>query len=60
VPLDTVGLDKLLQKTLITTTKKNEPFSQEMHLKITLSIRGLKLPNSKPGCIVSALHFFVA
>jgi hypothetical protein len=38
---------------------KNELFSQEMHLKIPLSSRGLKFSNSKPGCIVSALHFFV-
>jgi hypothetical protein len=38
---------------------KNEPFSQEMHLKIPLLSRGLKMSNSKPGCIVSALHFFV-
>jgi hypothetical protein len=40
-------------------TPKNEPFSQEMHLKIILSSRGLKLPNSKSGYGVSALHFFV-
>ncbi len=33
---------------------KNEPFCQEMHLKIPLSSWGLKLPNSKPGCIVAA------
>jgi hypothetical protein len=38
---------------------KNELFSQEMHLKIPLLSRGLKLSNSKPGCRVSALHFFV-
>jgi hypothetical protein len=38
---------------------KNELFSQEMHLKIQLLSRGLKLSNSKPGCRVSALHFFV-
>ncbi len=30
-----------------------------MHLKIPLSSRGLKLSNCKPGCRVSALHFFV-
>jgi hypothetical protein len=30
-----------------------------MHLNIPLSSRGLKLPNSKPVCRVSALHFFV-
>jgi hypothetical protein len=28
---------------------KNEPFSQEMHLKIPLVSPGLKLSNSKPG-----------
>jgi hypothetical protein len=39
--------------------EKTEPFSQEMHLKIPLLSQGLKLPNSKPGCRVSALHFFV-
>jgi hypothetical protein len=39
--------------------QENEPFIQEMHLKITLLSRGLKLSNSKPGCGVSALHFFV-
>ncbi len=30
-----------------------------MHSKIPLLSRGLKLSNSKPGCRVSALHFFV-
>jgi hypothetical protein len=39
--------------------KENKPFSQEMHLKILLLSRGLKLSNSKPGSRVSALHFFV-
>ncbi len=39
--------------------QKNEPFSQEMHLKIPLLSRGLKVSNSNPGCRVSALHFFV-
>jgi hypothetical protein len=38
---------------------KNEPFSEEMHLKTPLFSRGLILSNSKPGCRVSALHFFV-
>jgi hypothetical protein len=38
---------------------KNKPFSQGMHLKIPLLSQGLKLSNSKPGCRVSALHFFV-
>ncbi len=41
------------------TKKKPEPFSQEMHLKIPLSSRGLRLSNSKPGCRVSALCLFV-
>jgi hypothetical protein len=41
------------------TPSKNEPFSQEMHLKIPLLTWCLKLSNSKPGCRVSALHFFV-
>jgi hypothetical protein len=40
-------------------SQKNEPLSQEMHLKITLSSWGLRLSNSKPGCRISALHFFV-
>jgi hypothetical protein len=35
----------------------NEPFIQEMHLKMPVLSRGLKLSNSKPGCRVSALHF---
>ncbi len=30
--------------------KRNEPFSHEMHLKIPLLSRGLKLSKSKPGC----------
>jgi hypothetical protein len=38
---------------------KNEPFRQEMRLKIPFSNRAFILPNSKPGCRVSALHFFV-
>jgi hypothetical protein len=38
--------------------KKIEPFSQEMHLKIMLLSRGLKLPNPKPCYRVSALYFF--
>jgi hypothetical protein len=41
------------------TFKGNKSFSQEMHLKILLSSRGLKLSNSKPGCRVSARRFFV-
>ncbi len=48
----------LLQKTPI-ITPKHEPFSQEMHLKIPLLNRSLKLSNSKPGCRVSAQHVFV-
>jgi hypothetical protein len=38
---------------------KKVPFSQEMHLKIPLLGRGLKISISKPGLRVSALHFFV-
>ncbi len=45
----------LFQKTP-SNTPKNEPFSQEMHLKIPLQSRDLKLSNSKPSCRVSALH----
>ncbi len=41
------------------STPKNKPFSQEMHLKIPLLSRGLKLSNSKTSCRVSALHCFV-
>jgi hypothetical protein len=41
VPLDR-RLDSLFQETPI-ITPKNEPFSQEMHLKILLLGRGLKL-----------------
>ncbi len=52
-------LDSLFQKTPIITPKKNEPFSQEMHMKIPLLSRGLKLMSSKAGCKVSALHFSV-
>jgi hypothetical protein len=39
-------------------SQENKPFSLEMHLKIQLSRRGLKLSNSKPSCKVSAVHFF--
>jgi hypothetical protein len=52
-----ISLDSLFQKTPIINPKN--PFSQEMHLKIQLSNRGLKLSNSKPRCRVSALHLFV-
>jgi hypothetical protein len=33
---------------------KNEPFSQEMHLKIPLLRRGSNFSNSKPGCSLSS------
>jgi hypothetical protein len=36
---------------------KNEPFSQEMHLKMPLLNRGLVLSNFKAVCGVSALKF---
>ncbi len=39
--------------------QRNKPFSQKTQLKIPLSSRDLKLSISKPGCRVSALHFFV-
>jgi hypothetical protein len=39
-------------------TIKNEPFSQERHLKISLLGRSLKLSNSKPGCRAPAIHCF--
>jgi hypothetical protein len=38
---------------------KIEPFNHEMRLKMPLSSRGMELSNYKPGCKVSALHFFV-
>jgi hypothetical protein len=34
---------------------RNEPFSQEMHLKIPLSSQGLKMAYSNPGCRISVL-----
>ncbi len=40
-------------------TPKNEPFSQEMRLKIQLLSRGFKLADYKPGWRVSAVHIFV-
>jgi hypothetical protein len=54
-----LGFQSLCQKTLNRPPQKNEPFSQEIHLKIPLWSRALKLTNSKPICTVSALHFFV-
>jgi hypothetical protein len=53
-----INLDSLGQKNTYYHPPKNEPFSQEKHLKIQLSRRGLKLSNSKPGCVFSALNFF--
>jgi hypothetical protein len=53
-----MDLDSLVQKTPI-ISPKSEPFSQEMHMKIKLLSQGLRWSNSKPGCRVSALHFFV-
>jgi hypothetical protein len=53
-----MGLDSLYLKTPIIIQKEKELFSQEMHLRIPLLIQGLKLSNFKPGCRVSALHFF--
>jgi hypothetical protein len=54
-----MDLDFFFQKIPITTTEIFKPFSKEMYLKMPLLSRGLKLPNSKPGCRVSALHFFM-
>jgi hypothetical protein len=40
--------------------RETEPFSQEMHLTIPLSSRGLELSHSNPpGCRVIALHLFL-
>jgi hypothetical protein len=39
--------------------QENKPLSQEMHLKIPLLNRGLKMSNPKPCCRVSVLHRFV-
>jgi hypothetical protein len=38
---------------------KNRPFSQDIHSKILLSSRGLKLSNSKRDSRVSAFHFLM-
>jgi hypothetical protein len=57
-----IGLDSLVQKRPNLQSScpiKIELFSQEMHLKILLSSRGLKLTNFKAGCRVSALLFFL-
>jgi hypothetical protein len=54
VPLD--GLNSPFQQTQI-ISPKNEPLSQEMHSKIPLLSRGLKLSNPIPGCRVFVLHF---
>ncbi len=35
----------------------NEPFSQDMDLKMPLSSQGLKMSNSKPSCSVSTRHY---
>jgi hypothetical protein len=44
----------------IATQRINETFNQqETHLKKLLLSWGLKMTRSKPGCKVSALHFFV-
>ncbi len=51
-----IALDSIFQNA---PPEKKEPLSQEMHLKIQLLSRGLKLSNSKPCCRVSALYFFI-
>jgi hypothetical protein len=54
-----IGLDSVFHKTP-NITPNNEPFSQEMHLKIPLLSIGLKLSKLKSGCrVCSALHFLV-
>jgi hypothetical protein len=53
-----IGLD-LFPKNPDHQPAKKQPFNQEIHLKIPLLSRDLNLKNSKPGCRVSALHFFV-
>ncbi len=57
VPLDNSWLRSFRKPR--SSPPKTESFSPEMHLKIQLSSRGLKLSNSKPGCRVSSFHFFV-
>jgi hypothetical protein len=38
-----MGLDSLFQNTLMLTSQKNKPLSQEMHLKILHLSSGLKI-----------------
>ncbi len=52
-------LNPSLRKPRSSAKKKKEPLILERPLKILVLSRGLKLLNSKPGCKVSALHFFV-
>jgi hypothetical protein len=40
-----------------TSPKKEELFSQRMHLKIPVLSLGLRLSNPKAGCRVAAVHF---
>jgi hypothetical protein len=58
VPLQYTGHDSF-QKTPISIPPKDEPFNQEMHLKMPLLSLGLILSNLQPECRVSALHFFM-
>ncbi len=51
-------LARSFSKSLI-STHKNEPFNQDMHLKMLLSSRGFRLSKIKPGRRVSARYFFV-
>jgi hypothetical protein len=53
-----MGLDSLFQKTPIITPTKQTVQSEDA-FEDTAFKRGLKLSNSKPGCRVSAIHFFV-
>jgi hypothetical protein len=41
------------------STPKNDPSNQEIHLKIPLLTQGSKLSSSNPSCEVSTLHFYV-
>ncbi len=53
-----IGLDNSFRKPW-TSPPKNEQFSQEMHLKIPLLSRGLRLSGSKPSSRVSVIDFYV-
>jgi hypothetical protein len=52
------SLDSLFQKTPIIAKKKRTVLSKNSYMDTVLS-QSLDLSNSKPGCRVSNLHFFV-